>query len=53
MNIIKNIFSALLCALLLIPSAASADNKLTLEPFDIKAGETKVLLCLHLDSWGK
>lgn len=44
MRRIKNIFALLLGTLIMMPLVASADNLLTLETFDIKAGETKDLI---------
>ena len=44
MKCVKNYFGILLSTLLLMPLVASAENKLTFEPFEISAGETKELV---------
>ena len=43
MKCFKNYFGVLLCTLMMLPAVAMADNKLSFEPFSIKAGETKTL----------
>ena len=43
MKCFKNYFGVLLCTLMMLPAVTMADNKLSFEPFSIKAGETKTL----------